>query len=64
MDKLECPALLGVDLGKEFMQAMLTNLLAQTSQDAVVHESRAPVQVSPVLPFKGNGVPGRRRLLT
>ena len=32
VDKLECPALLGVDLGKEFMHAMLTNFLAQTSQ--------------------------------
>ena len=52
VDKLECPALLGVDLGKEFMHAMLTNFLAQTSQDAVVHESRATVQVSPVLPSK------------
>ena len=33
VDKLDCPVLLGVDLGREFMTSVLTRFLSQNPQD-------------------------------
>ena len=62
VDKLDCPVLLGVDLGREFMTSVLTSYLSQNTQDSVVPvevESVAPVQVSQVVPCRESVVPQR-----
>ena len=49
VDKLDCPALLGIDLGREFMISLLAPFLSHKPADAVVPAkamSIAPVQAS------------------
>ena len=47
VDQLDCPALLGIDLGKKFMISLWQTYLLQTTPDAVVSDEAE--QLAPVL---------------
>ena len=51
IDNLDCPALLGIDLGKVFMTSVLTQCLAQNNSDSGV-----PVEVESVAPEQGGQI--------
>ena len=63
-DKLDCPALLGADLGRELTVALMTHIISQNAPDSLVPvveaellapvqaELLAPVQVEPLAPMK------------
>ena len=55
VDKLDCPALLGIDLGREFIVSLLTPFLSQKTPDSVVPveaESLVSVQASQSKPIR------------
>ena len=55
VDKLDCPALLGIDLGREFMISLLAPFLSHKPAEAVVPAqamSLAPVQASILEPIR------------